>query len=398
MSYQILACHGGEQSRDALYQHLKSAVTNVCDEVCRLEVPESLKFGSFDMLMKLMDDLQKQDTNIEAALRRIERQMMELDPTCEFKVLFRQKTMTVESYVRSFSWDDTKFPRSRSVGENLSHLASTIQRVDEDVKNKAYSYTEVKTAIQNLSKTRGPGVTFQNADLTDILTPEVVAEGDFIDKDHLITVLVIVPKGGDKEFLNCYEKADEFVVPRSAKQFLSCSKSGAVSPLKDKDGSTLYRVVCFKSSVEALRKTVRDAKCTLREFTYEPNGYRDLVAKIHSLQQDFERHELALKRHCAAAFSDTLVAFLHLKAMRVFVESVLRYGIPANFVAFIVRPTSVKNVGKLRSILSTVFTGNELFGKSYLMDVKGGDETGDAEAYFPYVNLPFTPLTLPVAA
>lgn len=146
-SYQILACHGGSGSKDQLYQNLKDRVTNVCDEVCRFSVPDQLKFGSFDSLIKLMDDLSKQDAAVEAILRKVERQMLELDATCEFKVLFRQKTMSVESYVRSFQWDDTKFPRTRSLGENLAQLTTTIGRVDEDVKNKAYSYTDVKTVL-----------------------------------------------------------------------------------------------------------------------------------------------------------------------------------------------------------------------------------------------------------
>merc|ERR1712194_755858 len=125
------------------------------------------KDGSFDSLIKLMDDLSRQDVSVEGILRRIERQMNELDPSCEFKVLFRQKTMTVEGYVRAFQWDDAKFPRSRSVPENLAQLATTIARVDEDVKNKAYTFTEVKTTIQNLNKSRGPTISFNNADLTD---------------------------------------------------------------------------------------------------------------------------------------------------------------------------------------------------------------------------------------
>ncbi len=145
MSYQILACQSPEGGRDEVYNRLKTRVSGVCDEVCQFDVPTSLKFGSFDLLIKLMDDLSRQDNAVESILRRVERQMLELDPTCEFKVLVRQKTMTVESYVRSFQWDDTKFPRTRSVSENLQQLTSTISRVDDDVKNKAYAFSDVKT-------------------------------------------------------------------------------------------------------------------------------------------------------------------------------------------------------------------------------------------------------------
>jgi len=132
----------------------------------------------------------------------------------------------------------------------------------------------------------------------------------------------------------------------------------------------------------------------MREFTYSPTAYKELLQKSELLREEYVKSEMSLKRHCAAAFSDTLVAFMHLKAMRVFVESVLRYGVPANFSAFIVKPTSTKNLTKLRSILADVFSTSSLFGQTYI-GAAGGDE--EAEAYYPYVNLPFSPLQ-PVAA
>lgn len=95
--------------------HLKCTVF-ATTQVCKFDVPESLKFGSFDSLIKLMDDLAKYDAQVEGVLRRIERQSIDLDPDADFKVLFRQKTMTVDSYSRSFVWDDTKWPRNRNVG------------------------------------------------------------------------------------------------------------------------------------------------------------------------------------------------------------------------------------------------------------------------------------------
>lgn len=136
----------------------------------------------------------------------------------------------------------------------------------------------------------------------------------------------------------------------------------------------------------------------MRDFTYSPSAYKELLCRVEELQSQFQKHELSLKRHCAAAFSDTLVAFLHLKAMRVFVESVLRFGVPANFAAFIVRPTSTKNLTKLRKVLGDLFRGTELFGQTYINTSAAAAADGDdGEAYYPYVNLPFTPLT-PVAA
>ena len=100
-------------------QVLKSRINNVASECCRFDVPQDMKFGSFDSLIKLMDDLSKYDTQVEGILRRVERQLTDLDAKTEFSVIYRQKTMPVESYIRSFQWDDTKCPRNRPVADNL---------------------------------------------------------------------------------------------------------------------------------------------------------------------------------------------------------------------------------------------------------------------------------------
>ncbi len=190
-TYQVLACHGGETSRDATLSVLKSNVSSYCDEVVSLDVPDTLKFGTFDSLIKLMDDLAKTDGNVEGVLRRIERQMSDLGNP-DFQILVRQKVISVEAYVRSFQWDDTKFPRNRYLADNLTSLTSTVSRIDEDVKAKTFSYQDVKTQLTNMSKLKGPGTSLTGADLTDILTPAVVAEGDFIEKEHIVPSISLV--------------------------------------------------------------------------------------------------------------------------------------------------------------------------------------------------------------
>lgn len=389
MAYQILACHAGDQSRESILSVLKSRVSNICDEVCKFDVPDTLKFGSFDSLIKLMDELSKYDGQVEAIVRRIERQILDLDANADLKVLFRQKTMSVESYLRSFQWDDTKFPRNRNVSENLTTLWAQVGRADDEVKAKVYTFSDIKSGITNMNKLKGPGASLNNVDLTEVLTPDVVAESDFVTKEHLTTVLVVVPSGSqsDKDFQNAYEKMDQYVVPRSAKKFQRF-ENGKMRDITDKDGATLWRVVLFKTAIERFRKGLKEVKCVMREFTYSPEAYKTGLQKAEQLQSDFEKSERALKVLCGAAFSETLVAWMHLKAMRVFVESILRYGVPPNFSSFIVRPLSQKNLPKLRSVLTDVFSSSGLFGQNYIQQ-KGEDEE---EAYYPYVSIPFTPL------
>lgn len=86
-------------------------------------------------------------------------------------------------------------------------------------------------------------------------------------------------------------------------------------------------------------------------------------------------------------FSECFCAWIHVKALRVFVESVLRYGLPVNFQAILIHPNK-KNTKRLRDVL------NQLYGH---LDGSAASSGGNADnvdipglgfgqsEYFPYV-------------
>lgn len=80
-------------------------------------------------------------------------------------------------------------------------------------------------------------------DLTDVIQKEHVVESEF-----LLTYFVAVPKYYVKDFLSCYEKLAEFVVPRSA-----------LLIVEDSDYA-IYRVVLFKKNAEQFKSAAREKK------------------------------------------------------------------------------------------------------------------------------------------
>jgi V-type H+-transporting ATPase subunit C len=54
-------------------------------------------------------------------------------------------------------------------------------------------------------------------------------------------------------------------------------------------------------------------------------------------------------------FSETSTAWVHVKAMRLFVESVLRYGLPVNFQAVIIKPHK-KQSKRLREAIDNLYS------------------------------------------
>ena len=76
-------------------------------------------------------------------------------------------------------------------------------------------------------------------------------------------------------------------------------------------------------------------------------------------------------------------------------EAVLRFGVPPNFAAFILKPSrNTSRMPKLRSDLLDVFSSSGLFGHSYI-DQATSDGQGEEGEYYPYVSLSFTPLSAP---
>merc|ERR1712217_769583 len=239
---------------------------------------------------------------------------------------------------------------------------------------------DVKTQKGNLAKKDNVNLT--GRELVDVFTPDVVVmEGgpldDFIMTEHLTTVPVILSKSSVAEFLSIYESMHENVIPRSAKHF---------SDLDDKDGYSVWRVVMFKNAVEAFKKQCREKRYVVRDFEYDANAHK----KLEKQRADVDKLEIELRPQVLglyqAAWSDAMVTWVHIKAMRIFIESVLRFGSPPNFGSFIMSPKA-NTAAATRKALEGILGKNAPQGPSG--EKKGEEDEG--EEYFPYVSITFTP-------
>lgn len=388
-TYWIVAtgCSKQGSSKDALLSELKTKAGHLCEpgEVpSKFDVPDganALKFGSFDDLIRLTDDMAKHDSQVEGIARRLERMYLEVEPTKandpagEFKILAQTKTMSFDKYLREWRWDDAKCPKMRGLSNNLTLLLSLANKLDEEARNKSSQYNELKSAQNNMAKKESGSLL--SRDLTDVLTPEVVKEDDFVNSEHLTTLVVILPQANVQAFLNSYEGYAENVVPSSAKQFTA---------VKSEDGTQIWRIVLFRSAVDAFMKKSRDERQgTCRPFEYSVDAFEKVKAQREDLKKELEKQDKMMKGFCKASFSDVMVAWVHIKAMRIFVESVLRFGVPPNFASFILQPKG-NSTAAMRKALAQVLGK----GSADTMAEGGGDD----EDYYPYVSLSFTPFSV----
>lgn len=128
-----------------------------------------------------------------------------------------------------------------------------------------------------------------------------------------------------KEFLKTYETVAPMVVPRSATLVAS-----------DND-FTLYAVTTFKKhSVEFVHKC-RESKWIPRDFKYVAGGKEEERREVERVGGDERKLWGETLRLGRTAWSEAVMVWIHVLVLRVFVETVLRYGLPLDFVCTLIR-------------------------------------------------------------
>lgn len=348
--------------------------SHICIDTNILDVPTNIKFCSFDDLLKCADDLQKYDSYAYGCLKKIEKIAKEYDENIELKIIYQRQHINIDQYIRRFTWDDAKYPRSRSLTDTIDVMINNITKLSDEIQIKSSMLNDLKEKKKK-EVPKNDSNNFFLRNLNEILTPQTVSETDFIETEYLTTLIAYVPKNSIDDWLNNYEKFSSYVVPRSTEQF---------KDLIDKDGNTLWKVFVFKKFAEDFKKEAKVKKFVVKSFKYDEKQYNDMMESRTKVEAEIIRQETFLRRMCLAAFSDIFIAFIHINILRVFCESVLRFGVPPNFASFSIRINGESKEKKVRKKLYDIFSSSDSIGKNY---IKRSDEN-DEEIY-PYVSVSF---------
>ncbi|SBT75311.1 V-type proton ATPase subunit C, putative [Plasmodium ovale] len=373
----FIACSTRDNtSREYIYTILKNRLlgSQVCIDTNILDVPTNLKFCSFDDLLKCADDLQKYDVYAYGCLKKIEKIAKEYDENIELKIIYQRQHINIDQYIRRFSWDDAKYPRNRSLTETIDIMINNVTKLTDEIQIKCSILNDLKEKKKkDIPKNEKNNFFFKN--LNEILTPQIVSKSDFMETEYITTLIAYVHKNKIDEWLNNYESFCEYVVPRSTQQFQN---------LEDKDGNTLWKVFVFKKFSHNFMQAAKLKNFIVKSFLYDEKKYNDIMESRTKIEAEIIRQETFLRRMCLAAFSDIFIAFIHLNILRVFCESVLRFGVPPNFASFSIRINGESKEKKVRKKLYDIFSNSDSIGKNY---IKRSDEN-DEEIY-PYVSVSF---------
>ncbi|KAF3822674.1 hypothetical protein GH733_008048 [Mirounga leonina] len=322
-----------------------------------------------DVLVGLSDELAKLDAFVEGVVKKVAQYMADVLEDSKDKVQENLLANGVDlvTYITRFQWDMAKYPIKQSLKNISEIIAKGVTQIDNDLKSRASAYNNLKGNLQNLERKNAGSL------LTRSLA-EIVKKDDFVlDSEYLITLLVVVPKLNHNDWIKQYETLAEMVVPRSS------------NVLSEDQDSYLCNVTLFRKAVDDFRHKARENKFIVRDFQYNEEEMKADKEEMNRLSTDKKKQFGPLVRWLKVNFSEAFIAWIHVKALRVFVESVLRYGLPVNFQAMLLQPNK-KTMKKLREVLYELYKHLDSSAAAIIdapMDIPGLNLS--QQEYYPYV-------------
>lgn len=355
-------------SATATWETLQQSIAKVAFDTptYKFHIPE-LRVGTLDSLLTLSDDLTKANQVVEAVTHKVRRQLDDLDQSNNAdSTTLVVDGIPIDSYITRFNWDEAKYPIMTPLREIVDTIQESVARLEDDLKIRVSEYSNTRTQLTTVLRKQGGSMAVR--DLSNHVKPD-----DIINTEHLMTLLVVVSKYSQKDWLASYETLSNFVVPRSSKK------------LTEDNENALYTVTLFRKVADSFKTSARERGFLVRDFELDPEGQSTRQEETLRLQRDLDGLRQSLQQWCNAVYGEVFSAWMHVCAIRLFTESILRYGLPPKFQAAVLAPTS-RNEKKVRSILEKLSSGaNSAFWKAE-DDAGMMGLVGDSDVH-PYVSL-----------
>lgn len=319
----------------------------------------------------LSDEMVKTDGIVESIVRKIEKTSVEL---------FERKSpeLTVggvpaQRYIQQFAWDSAKYPNRRPLKELVSLIAGGAAGIEEELKQLTASFVEKQSALQEANRMQGGNL--MAADLNTVLNEEIMRRVNVVDSEYLKTIFIAIGRQQKEGFEKNVEKLGSELVgyggpdwsedPSQLGKAVSFGTQvdrhkvrgspvvpGSTQIVHSDEESILYAVTILKGQYEAgyyendefqagtkidfeseFQKACREKRYVVRDFKWDPQQASQSAMAKEQLQVEVDGMKSALMRWCKTHYGDAFVAWMHIKVIRVFVESVLRYGLPVDFTA-----------------------------------------------------------------
>lgn len=322
----------------------------------KMTIPK-LRAGTLDSLMALSDDVAKHDQQVEGVVRKFQRQLGDLDVT-DLMVQVEKRSETPTQYINNFKWASNKYQEKLSLTEINAKIHSEVMTTDELLRTKQQEYNQVKSALQSIERKQSGNLAVRSlGSIKEVQTAEL------INTDNLVTVLVVVPKNEISDWFKIY--ATDILEKENHLGFYPVLLNSSKEIYRDND-SCLVTVTIFRRKLSDFKLALREShsRWTVREAIIAEDESTQEQQNLITAKQHEEKTRKALITWSRAMYGEVFRAFVHLKVIRVFVESVLRYGVPYDCDIVLMKPKSDKSHSKIKQLLFKQFdngTQNSLY-------------------------------------
>lgn len=358
----------GDATPSAQFQFVSRRLGAIGQALRQFVIPP-LKVGTLDSLMEASDDLAKLDPQCEGTVLKLVSLMEEASqkPRRDVTVLriSQSQEMTADGYLKHFQWNASQFDTKENIRTLVERMGLVASGAEERVRQVLTDYTETRAKLAAASrKSQG---SFAIRPLGDIIE-KWATKNALVDTELLTTLFVAVPVAGQKEWVQTYWQINDFVCPHS---------STVVA--EDKE-FVLNSVVLFKKVSDDFKLGCRKRKYIVRDFSAGDELTSD---ELRALTHKAEHERTALLALLSQQYSLCYVAWIHIKALRVFVECMLKYGLPPRFVGVALAVDDRKEAEIRQKIASS-------FPQLKSQFVDDHHDTGSLQHEFPYVSLKVT--------
>jgi len=388
-----------------------------------------LKVGTLDSLVGLSDELGKFDNIVRNNCLQIRKIYSDYSGKSEEVLLVKQ--MTPSAYIETFQWD-MKYSTE-------SHLRDIVQEIVQETKTNLTNLLKIKASCVDVNRKLQDTTKKAEGSLVVRDFAQDVKHYDYINTEQLATIFVVVHETQDAEFLANYHKIDKSKeadrLRKFHKDYLEREKEKAMQEDEKKDEAKMkqssgkvsetqrlrlnaaevlekmkcpivvptsakmiakdseygmYRIVCLRKAKNLVELLLREQRHTLRELSAnwdQPDT--DLKEEKYEMQKTLKKQTKRLIMVCRTFYSSTFVAWVHLKAVFMFVESVLRYGLPVRYTFCFIKPhrgqekSIHRRLGeKFQNLAHGAMTAQTKKSSKTMKDV---DFTGMIKEYKPYV-------------
>lgn len=372
--------------------------------VHRFEIPKELRVGSLDELMSLSDDLEKMEMTTGGVTRKVGSALVNTIRE-EHKDRHHSEILTIDRqsldfYIQNFAWSAKEYVPSSSCRDIAKKICSEIETIDTAFRDRMVNFSDANTKLNAADRSQKSNLVMK--DLSDIVTE---AHLPAISSELFVTVLAVVPNYSTKAWEETYHtgfgseliynpenKAAPYIPkpqfkPKDQPKIQGEERSqadidaeiadqcraweaelighsgycmpavvpGSSQLIHQDQEFSLFNVTLFRACLKDFTARAREQRYTIREFTPPVHGTKAGRALVDDLKTRREEEKQSLIKFCKESFPVAFEAWIHLKALRTFVQSILRYGVPPDFTAILIAPNSPGENAKLRSLLASEY-------------------------------------------